>query len=365
MKITKLRLVNFRNYSNLDIEFSKTKNIIIGNNGEGKTNIIEAIYYLSLTKSFRTNNDDALIYDGAKAAVIEGKIKDSITNTYKISISNDKKIIKIDNNQVNKIGEYISKINTVLFNQEDLKLIKDNPGIHRKLINMELSMFDNNYMKLLSIYNKILKQRNTYLKEMLINSMIPKDYLDILTDKLIEYGFKIYELRFNFIDQINIYLKEIFANITGKENLSIKYISHYSNKSIEKIKAEYKKGFQRDLNYGKTNIGIHLDDYLFIYKDKLAKEYLSEGEQKNAIISLKLAEIEYCLKKLNKVPILMLDDLFSELDKVKINNILDYLNEDIQIFITTTDIHKVSKKLLKNCNVYKLHNGKIKVQKYE
>ena len=146
MKITKLKLTNFRNYPKLELDFSKSKNIIIGNNGSGKTNIIESIFYLSLTKSFRTNTDTALIKADCDYSVIEAKIKDRITNTYKIVINKENKRITIDGTQISKIGDYISKINTILFSTEDMKLVKDNPSIHRKLINMDLSSFDNEYL---------------------------------------------------------------------------------------------------------------------------------------------------------------------------------------------------------------------------
>ena len=209
MKITKLKLTNFRNYPKLELDFSKSKNIIIGNNGSGKTNIIESIFYLSLTKSFRTNTDTALIKDDCDYAVIEAKIKDRITNTYKIVINKENKRITIDGTQISKIGDYISKINTILFSTEDMKLVKDNPGIHRKLINMELSSFDNEYLKLLSLYNRVLKQRNTYLKSMMTNSMIPKSYLDILTNKLIDLNIQISQKRAKFIEQINTYFETI------------------------------------------------------------------------------------------------------------------------------------------------------------
>ena len=210
MKIANLKLKNFRNYQNLELDFSSYKNIIIGNNGIGKTNIVEAIYYLSLTKSFRTNNDEVLIKDNEDFAVIEANIIDNISNNYKIVINKVGKNIRIDNNPITSIGDYISKINVILFNQEDLKLIKDNPSTHRKLINMELSEFNNEYLKLLSLYNKVLKQRNTYLKSMYFNGNIPHDYLEILTSKLIEIGLKIYNIRKDYIDEINDYLSKIF-----------------------------------------------------------------------------------------------------------------------------------------------------------
>src|SRR5574344_413876 len=365
MNIETFKLINYRNYSSLFLKFSKYKNFIIGNNGSGKTNIIEAIYYLALTKSFRINNDLALIKSNEQFSTIEGNIKDSVIHKYKIVINSENRKISINDNLITKLGDYISLINVILFNPEDLKLIKDNPSVHRKLFNMELSTFNNNYLKTLSVYNKILKQRNTYLKSMAINDMIPKQYLDISTEKLIDYCIKINQIRMEYINNINDYLNSIFNSITAKDGLVLKYISQYSGKNKDQLIGEYRKNFKRDLNYGKTNIGVHIDDFIFYYNDSLAKEFLSEGEQKNAIIALKLSEVKYCQEKIGKNPILMLDDLFSELDRYKINNIINFLENKIQIFITTTDIHKINKNLLKNCKVFKINKDEVKEQDYE
>ncbi len=365
MKITNLKLKNFRNHTNLDITFSDYKNIIIGNNGIGKTNIVEAIYYLALTKSFRTSNDQILIKDEEDFAVIEANIVDKISNNFKIVLSKDGKNIKIDNNSIKSISDYISKLNVILFTTEDMKLIKDNPSIHRKLINMELSQFNNEYLKLLSIYNKVLKQRNTYLKSMYLNGNIPTDYLDVLTDKLIDLGLKIYNIRKDYVNQINLYISSIFKKVVKKDNLQIKYISNYENKNKEDLIKSYRKMQQKDINYGKTHLGIHVDDYLFEIHGKLAKDFLSEGELKNAIISFKLSEIKYCINTKKRTPILILDDLFSELDDKKINTLIGNFKKSFQIIITTTDIDKVNKKLLNNCRVIKITNRKVEVKDYE
>ncbi len=365
MKITNLKLKNFRNHQNLDLNFSNYKNIIIGNNGIGKTNIVEAIYFLALTKSFRTTNEEVLLKENEEFAVIEGAINDKIPHNYKIVLNKNGKVIKIDNNPIKSISDYISKLNVILFTTEDIKLIKDNPSIHRKLINMELSQFNNDYLKLLSIYNKVLKQRNTYLKSMYLNGNIPSDYLDILTEKLIDLGLKIYEIRKSYIDEINIYINEIFKKVVKKEGLQIKYISNYAGKTKEQLIKSYHQMKNKDINYGKTHLGIHVDDYLFEINNHLAKEYLSEGELKNAIIAFKFAEIKYCINEKHKTPILILDDLFSELDDKKINTLIGNFKKSFQIIITTTDIDKVNKKLLKNCRVIKLTNKKVEVKDYE
>ena len=164
MKITSLKLLNFRNFSKLELNFSASKNLIIGNNGEGKTNIVEAIFVLALTKSFRTNDDNYLIKSGSNLYKIEGIIKSNFINNYKIIYQEKNKIVKINNNKINKFSDYISNINVILFSINDLKLIKDTPNTRRKLINLEISQLNNDYVKYLNYYNKLLKQRNSYLK---------------------------------------------------------------------------------------------------------------------------------------------------------------------------------------------------------
>ncbi len=365
MKITNLKLKNFRNYDMLNLQFSNYKNIIIGDNGVGKTNIVEAIYYLALTKSFRCSDDILLINENADRAIIEANIKTNINNTYRLVLSKAGKKITIDNNPVSRISDYISKLNIILFSIDDLKLIKDNPSVHRKLINMELSQFNNEYLKLLSLHNKLLKQRNTYLKEKFQQNQLSLEYLEVLDEKLIDYGLKIYNIRKGYIDTINLYLPEIFIKSTKKPNLKINYISQYDNKTKEDLIKMYKKNRTRDITYGKTHVGINLDDYIFEISGKEARNYLSEGEQKSAIISFKLAEIKYCIEIFNKVPILILDDLFSELDNKKINSLISNLKKSFQIFITTTDLTKVNKRLLKNCRVIKITKNKMEVKDYE
>ncbi len=365
MQIHKLKLINYRNFISEEFNFSKYKNIIIGNNGMGKTNIVEAIYYLAITKSFRTFEDNVLINIDQEFCTIKGYIYHNNQKEYKIVIEKSGKKVFIDSKQINKISDYISRINVIVFNQEDLKLIKDNPSTHRKLINMEISQLDNEYLKLLSDYNKVLKQRNTYLKSMLTNSMIPKEFLDILTGKLIDLGLKINMLRKNYIDVINQHLNKNFKKITKKEGLYLKYLSEYNDLTKEELIKKYNQIYKKDLNYGKSNIGVHLDDFIFYYKNKLAKNYLSEGEQKNAIISFKLAEINLFYDKTRTMPILILDDLFSELDNQKISKIIKFFKKSIQLFITTTDLDNIDEKILNNSRVFKIKNKKIEVKDYE
>ena len=365
MKIINLKLYNFRNYETLNLEFSNKQNIIIGQNGSGKTNIVEAIYVLAITKSFRGSLDKVLIKNGQSSMSIEGSVKDKITHKYKLTLSDNGKVVKIDNNKIPKLSNYISKINVVLFTPEDINIIKGTPSNRRNMLNIEISQLNNEYLHILNEYNKVLKQRNAFLKLMYINNLASPDYLWILTEKLIDLGIKLSKIRNDFINNINKYYDDINYKITKNKGLKVLYVSSYKNKTKEELIEKYKYYLDRDLSIGKTSIGIHHDDLVFSLKSNNLKDYGSEGEQKNAIICFKLAEIEIFIKDRGIYPILILDDLFSELDAKKINNILKKLNKNLQIFITTTDLKNVNTKILNNCTVFELKNEKVVKKEYE
>ena len=364
MEITSLKLINFRNFNRLELNFSNKKNIIIGDNGVGKTNIVEAIFVLALTKSFRTNDDSILINDNNSLFKIEGNVKSTFINNYKVIYQDGIKVVKINNNKINKFSDYISNINVILFNINDLRLIKDTPSTRRKLINLEISELDNNYIKYLNYYNKILKQRNTYLKKMYTKN-INYDYLNIIDSQLIEYGLKIKDIRNNFINEINKNISNIYLNLGGKGNLNILYKSDYLEQNKDNLLNIYKEYINKDINLGSTQIGIHKDDFIFYIDNQEIKNFGSEGQQKNSIISFKLSELEVFKEKNNEYPILILDDLFSELDIKKIENILNYINKDIQTFITTTDLKKIKKKYLNLTKIFELKDGEVKENLYE
>ena len=359
MEISSLKLLNFRNYETLELKFSNKVNLIYGKNGMGKTNIIEAIYMLGLTKTFRSNNDDIVIKKGKNIAKIEGMIKDTIFHNYKIIISNAGKRIKIDNNKIDKVSDYITKVNIILFNPDDLKLIKDTPSIRRKMLNIEISGINGEYLLLLNAYNKVLKQRNAYLKALSKKKEYETSFLNILTEQLIELGLKIMWIREDFINNINSYISDIYYEITHKGTLKVSYKSEFIGKSKEALLKMFEKNISREIFLGKTIFGIQHDDIEFLVDQEIVKEFSSVGEQKNSIISFKLAEIKNIEEKLHKKPILILDDLFSELDEEKINNILMLIDTDLQTFITTTEISKVDTKLLANAKIFHVINGKV------
>ena len=360
MKFDSLKVTNFRNYDKVSLKFSPYINIIYGKNGSGKTNIVEALYVLALTRSFRTKDDINLIKKDELSTKIEGKVKINKSDNYQVIINKEGKKVKINNIQEYKISNYISNINVILYQPDDQMLLKLAPSVRRKMINIEISQLNKNYIYYLNNYNKILKQRNFYLREMMINSNASVDYLNILTDKLIQYGMNIYEERKKFFAMINENISNIYNQITQNGNILVKYESDYDNKTYDDLINMYKAKQKYDINMGKTNIGIQHDDFDFILDGNSIKEWGSVGEQKNAIFAFKLSEIEIFKKIKGSNPILILDDIFSELDKTKVKNIVKILNNNIQTFITTTEIERISKNLVKNAKKFKVINGEIK-----
>ena len=359
MKIDSLSLMNFRNYETLNISFGDL-NIIYGLNGSGKTNIIEAIYTLALTKSFRINNDKVMIKKGKIKAKIKGNVlKNGDENTFGVEISNDGKVVTINGEKQDKVSDYVSRINVILFNPSDTRLIDESPMIRRKMLNIEISQIYKEYLVVLTNYQRILKQRNFYIRGMYINGSYTSEYLDILTKKLVEYGKVICKYRQDFIDKINKYIKSNYEKIFGSGTLKIRYVSTFKNKSEDDLIKRFKDNYQKELSVGKTLEGIHHDDIMFILDNNNLKEWGSEGQRKNAIISFKLAEINVINEIKGYYPILILDDLFSELDKEKITNLLGMLDRNVQTFITTTDLKNISKKVIKDAKKIKVCDGAI------
>ena len=291
MKIDSLSLMNFRNYETLNISFGNL-NIIYGLNGSGKTNIVEAIYMLALTKSFRINNDKIMIKKGKIKAKIKGNVlKKNDENEFGVEISNDGKIVTINGEKQDKVSDYVSRINVILFNPSDTRLIDDAPSERRKMLNIEISQIYKEYLVVLTNYQRILKQRNFYIRGMYINGSYTSEYLDILTKKLVEYGKVICKYRQDFIDNINKYITSNYEKIFGSGTLKIRYVSTFKNKSEDDLIKRFKDNYQKELSVGKTLEGIHHDDIMFILDNNNLKEWGSEGQRKNAIISFKLAEI--------------------------------------------------------------------------
>jgi len=349
----------------LQIDFKKKNTIFIGNNAQGKTNILEAIYVLGLTKSYLNINEKNLIQFGKVYSKIHGIIIDNnIERKLEILINEKGKKVKIDNQEVNRLSNYISKLNVIIFSPDNIRLLKESPSYRRKYLNIEISQLYSNYINILNDFNKLLKQRNEYLKVISSSEKYDSDYLKILNEKYVELSINIYLYRKKFIDKINENLKNIYFKITGFNNLEVKYVScvdymedkaEMRRKFYEKVKANLKK----DILYKMSLLGPHRDDFNLELDGKNILLYGSQGQMRCAVLALKFAEIPIFKNILNVNPILLLDDIFSELDINKKNSLIGFIPNDIQTIITTTDLNLIDKKLLENSDIYVVDNGKI------
>lgn len=362
MIINELRLKNFRNYSNLEIKLNPHINIFYGNNAQGKTNLLESIYVLGLTKSHLLNVDSSLIKDNESIFKITGVItKNKIKKKLEITINQNNKLLKIDNKEVKKVSDYINNsLNIIIFYPEDLEIIKGSPNNRRNYLNLELSQLSDNYLKILTEYNKLLKIRNDYLKKMSKGEYIDETYFKIITTYLIDKAMLIYKMRNKFINKINESCNKIFKEITKLDGFSVKYIQNfiidsndYKNSLFEKLENNLRK----EIKFGTTLYGPHRDELEFYLKDKNLKQYGSQGQKRLAILSIKLSEIDIFKQYKNTSPIILLDDVFSELDDIKKNNIINYIKNDIQVIITTTELKKINK--FDSASIYKIKDGNI------
>ena len=363
MIIRKLNLINFRNYKKITITFDKKINIFIGDNAQGKTNILESIYFLALTKSYRTT-DLNLINKKYENAKVKGEIKNNnIFKSLTIELNQEKKKVKVNNNEIKKISEYITNLNVILISPEDINILQGTPAERRNFLNIELSQLSKNYIKKYNEFNKILKIRNNYLKMLYKSSNTDYRYLDSVTENLIEREIEIYQERKKFIDFINNRIDKIYENITGIKNFKVIYetnvdLEDFSKEKIrKKLIQKYQSSLKKEIENGMTIYGPHRDDLQFLIDNDDIKIYGSQGQQKISIIALKLSEIEIFKEMTNTYPILLLDDVFSELDIKNRNKLIGYINKDIQVIITTNDTRGINRKFLEEAKIFKVKDG--------
>ena len=360
MQLKKIRLQNYRNYDNFEIDFGKKLNIIIGNNAQGKTNLLESIYVLAVTKSFLSINDKGLIKFDNKFAKISGEITNNLSRNNKLEIifSDKGKVVKVNGKEIKKLSDYISIVNVIIFSTDNIRIFKESPNSRRKYFNIEISQINKNYLKYLSEYNILLKQRNEFLKVMNINKKSDLDYLDILNDKYVDLSIEISNYRKRYIDDINEYLSDMFKYITGMDGLILKY-----HTNIDEDKGVFKEkltsNLSKELMYKMTLVGPNRDDFYFKLDDKNLSLYGSQGQMRSAILALKLSEVKLFTEKTGDSPILLLDDIFSELDIEKRNNLLSTLSDNVQTVITTTDMENITEDIRKKANVYEIDDGNI------
>lgn len=336
MVIKSLKLKNYRNYDLLDMSFDSRTNILYGDNAQGKTNILEALYLSGTTKSHRGTKDRDLIQFGQDEAHLETIVEKNGTD-FQIDMhlkKNSPKGIAINKIPIRKASELFGIIHFVFFSPEDLNIIKEGPSGRRRFIDLELSQLDKIYLNNLSNYNRVINQRNSLLKEIGWQEHLV-DTLDVWDMQLALYGEKVIESRRKFISQVNGIISDIHSRLTGgKESISLTYESSVGDMSVAEA---LKKNRERDIRFKSTSVGPHRDDLCFKAGGIDIRKFGSQGQQRTAALSLKLSEIELVRMLIRDTPVLLLDDVLSELDKNRQNYLLDSIH-DIQTVITCTGL---------------------------
>ena len=367
MYLEKILLKNFRNLNNINFDLNKNLNFFIGNNGQGKTNFLESIYLLGTARSHRTNIDREMVNWNENNALVQIMLA---KRDYKLKISllleGSKKTIKINNTPLDKVSDLMGNLNVVLFSPEDLKLVKGSPQNRREFLNIEVSQVNSYYHHLLNKYNHVLKQRNNLLKEIKEKRNKEKiNMLEIWDEQLVEIGSKIINKRLAVIDKLKILARLAQRQITnGKENLSISYeTSLKGNIKNNKIKDIFKDNLinkrEKEIRRGYTLFGPHRADLKLEINDIDVRRYASQGQQRTVALALKLAELEFMKSETGEYPVLLLDDVFSELDKKRRNTLLKTITDKIQTFITSTDLNDISKFSPDKEQVFIVKEGKI------
>lgn len=357
MKIESLKLKNFRNYELLNLKFDDAANIFYGDNAQGKTNILEAVYLSGTTKSHRGSKDRDMIRFGEEESHIEVMVKKN-EMTYQIDLhlkKNSPKGIAINKIPIRKASELFGIVNIVFFSPEDLNIIKNGPSERRRFIDLELSQLDKIYLKNLSNYNRIINQRNHLLKEIQYQKDLIQT-LEIWDMQLVTYGTAIIERRKIFIDEINKIVSSIHKKLTGeRENIQLIYEPSIGSMSLEQA---LMKNREKDMKIKSTSVGPHRDDICFKNGSLDLRRFGSQGQQRTAALSLKLSEIELVKKAINDTPVLLLDDVLSELDKHRQNYLLDSIH-DIQTLITCTGVEEFVNHRFSINKVFHVQNGQV------
>lgn len=356
MYIKKVKLENFRNYDNLEVEFKKDFNLIYGNNAQGKTNILEAIYLSAIGKSFQTNKDSEMIKIGKEKAKVEIEYETK-DRKGKITVEiADKKTFFINGIKQKKISDIIGKINIVLFYPDNIDIIKGGPAERRRFLDIMISQLKPNYIHILNKYLKTLDQRNAYLKQIKFDNK-SKDMLEIWDESLSGLSYQIYTYRNEYIQKIKEKIKVIHNKITNcgqqDEKIEISFIS--SGKSQKDFYENLLRNRENDIRKGYTSTGSHRDDFDIYINDKKVNVYGSQGQQRTSVLSLKLTELNIIQDEIEEPPILLLDDFMSELDENRRNNLTNAI-ENNQVFITCTDKILVEEK---NNTIYHIENAKL------
>ena len=368
MKLTNLQLQNFRNYESVQLEFTDGVHVFIGENAQGKTNLMESIYALAMTKSHRTTNDKELIGWNKEFATIKGTVEKTATKTnLELQFFKKGKIAKVNYLEQKRLSSYLGNLNVILFAPENLTLVKGSPQNRRKFVDMELGQMSSLYLYDLVEYNRVLKQRNTYLKQLAIKKKQPDEYLEVLSEMLSELASKIVFHRLDFMKQLEALAIPIHDQLSlGREKFSVSYqatIPLEDGLTPSQMKEiyinQFKKNQTREADQATTLIGPHRDDLIFYLNEIPVQTYGSQGQQRSTVLSLKLAEIELMKLSTGEYPLLLLDDVLSELDDDRQTHLIKAIENKVQTFITTTSLDGIKQQFINEPVVIPIEKGTI------
>lgn len=368
MFLKRLALENYRNINKFDLFFDQKVNIFVGPNAQGKTNLLEAIYVLALTKSHRTNQDKELIRWNEDQAFLHGEVdKKYGINQLRLLISQQGKKARINGLEQKKLSQFVGALNVVLFAPEDLEIVKGAPGTRRRFLDMEIGQVYPSYLHDIMQYQKILAQRNNYLKQLFQQKSSKYEMLDVWNEQLVSCGVKIIKKRQSFIKKLQVWAERVHSGITdSREQMTIKYAPSFDLQGDEDetvlfqqfmLKLSYVR--DQEIRRGVTLVGPHRDDMLFFINDKEVQQYGSQGQQRTTALSLKLAELELINEEVGEYPILLLDDVLSELDQYRQTQLIETFQNKVQTFITTTGIESVNINKISDAAIFKVRNGGI------
>jgi len=366
--LKKMKLSDYRNYNQLELPFNTSVNLIIGPNAQGKTNLLESIYVLAMTKSHRTHQEKELIRWGCKETRLAGELDKKYGNcTLDLHISQQGKKARVNGLEQRKLSDYVGALNVVLFAPEDLEIVKGSPGVRRRFLDMEIGQVHPGYLYDLSQYQKILLQRNNLLKQICGSPSSGGAMLEIWNEQFIQYGIKIMKKRQNFIEKLQSWAEKIHGGITNNgEQLVISYHPSFvcepeEDESVlfEQYMLKLSQAKEQEIRRGTSLIGPHRDDLLFYINDKEVQTFGSQGQQRTTALSLKLAEIELIHQEVGEYPLLLLDDVLSELDHSRQIQLIETFQGKVQTFITATEIEQVHKNRLHQASVFNIREGLI------
>lgn len=368
MQLENLVLRNFRNYSELSVEFAPGVNVLLGPNAQGKTNLLEAIYVLALARSHRTNSDKDLIgWEGSEAA-IGGRVRKGVGDVpLELQFTKKGKKARVNHLEQAKLSQYIGHLNVVLFAPEDLDLVKGAPTVRRNFIDREFGQISPKYLYNASQYRNVLRQRNNYLRQLQTKQAKDLVYLDVLTDQLIGFGGEILLARKVLLQKLEAAAQPIHESITdGKEHLAFHYVSQVpltELADLASVNAALQEKFaqqrSRELQQGTTLVGPHRDDLQFIVNDKNVQTFGSQGQQRTTALAVKLAEIDLMKEETGEYPVLLLDDVLSELDSTRQTHLLKTIQDRVQTFITTPSLNDITRQLIKEPKIFAINAGNL------